>query len=233
MQNIPPQQPPMQPPEQPPMQPPEQPPSQFQPSFPPPPMQPPGVQQPDVQQPGVQPAAQQPAQQPPSGTHWFAFSQVRGFPLVNIGNGEKIGEVGDVLLDEHRRVAQAFITKVGFVHLRGPTYVPMANANIGRDAITFQPKAITERDMEHLKNLPKVSELIGIKVLTNIGEYIGTVADAHFDQNDGTVLAFEIKPEGAALRQRMLSSQNMTLPASGVVSFGPHLIVDANAIAGL
>ena len=233
MQNIPPQQPPMPPPEQPPMQPPEQSPSQGQPGFQPPPMQQPDVQQPSIQHPGAQPTVQHPAQQPPSGIHWFAFSQVRGFPLVNISSGEKIGEVGDVLLDEHRHMAQAFVTKVGFVHLRGPTYVPMADANIGRDAITFQPKAITERDMEHMKNLPNISALIGTKVLTNIGEYIGTVADAHFDQNDGTVLAFEIRPEGAALRQRMLGSQNMTLPASGVVSFGPHLIVDANAIAGL
>ncbi len=228
MQNIPPQQPPMQPPEQPPMQPPEQPPSQAQPGFQPPPMQQPGVQQPDVQ-----PAAPQPMQQPPSGTHWFAFSQVRGFPLVNISSGEKIGEVGDVLLDTHRRVAQAFVTKVGFVHLRGPTYIPLENANIGRDAITFQPKAVTERDVEQMKSLPKVSELLGARVLSNIGELIGAVADAHFDQNDGTLLAFEIKPEGAALRQRMLGSQNITLPVSGVVSFGPNLIVDANAIAGL
>lgn len=226
MQNIPPQQPPIQPPEQPPMQPPEQPPGQ--PGFPPPPMPPSSFQQP-----GVPPTAQQPMQPPAPGTHWFAFSQLRGFPLVNIGSGEKIGEVGDLLLDEHRRVAQAFVTKVGFIHLRGPTYIPMADANIGRDAITFQPKAITERDIEHMKSLPKVSELIGIRALSNIGELVGTVADAHFDQDDGTLLAFEIKPEGAALRQRMLSSQNMTLPVSGVVSFGPNLIVDANTIAGL
>ena len=215
MQNIPPQQPPMQPP--------EEPPGGVQPGFQPPPMQ----------QPAVPPAFPQPAQQPPPGAHWFAFSQLRGFPLVNISSGEKIGEVGDVLLDEHRHVAQAFVTKVGLLHLHGPTYVPLANASIGRDAITVQPKAVTEQDMEQMKGLPKVSELIGIRALSNIGELIGTVADVHFDQNDGTLLAFEIKPEGAALRQRMLGSQNMTLPLSGVVSFGPNLIVDANAIAGL
>jgi sporulation protein YlmC with PRC-barrel domain len=219
MQNIPPQQPPMQPPEQPPMQQP----GGVQPGFQPPPMQ----------QPAGPSPTPQPAQQPAPGTHWFAFSQLRGFPLVNISSGEKIGEVGDVLLDEHRRVAQAFVTKTGFIHLRGPTYIPLANANIGRDAITFQPKAVTEQDTAHMKGLPKVSELIGIRALSNIGELVGTVADTHFDQNDGTLLAFEIKPEGAALRQRMLGSQNITLPVSGVVSFGPNLIVDANAIAGL
>lgn len=211
MQNIPPQQPPMQPP------------GEGQPGFQPPPMQ----------QPAEQQTVPQPAQPSPPGGHWFAFSQLLGFPLVNISSGEKIGEVGDVLLDEHRHVAQALATKVGFIHLHGPTYIPLANANIGRDAITVQPKAVTEQEMAQLKTLPKVSELIGVKALSNIGEFIGTVANAHFDQSDGTLLALEIKPEGAALRQRLLGSQNLTLPVSGIVSFGQNLIVDANAIAGL
>lgn len=213
MQNMPPQQPPMQGP--------EYQPSEAQPGFQPPPMQQPG---------GA--SAAQPTQQPPVGVHWFAFSQLRGFPLVDISTGEKIGEVGDILLDQHRHMAQALVTKVGLIHLHGPTYIPLTNANIGRDAITFQPKALTEQDMATLKTLPKVSELLGIRVLSNIGELIGTVADVHLDQNDGTLLAFEIKPEGAALRQRLLGSQNVTLPVSGIISFGPNLIVDANAIAG-
>lgn len=209
------------PPQQPPMQGPEYQPSEAQPGFQPPPMQQPG---------GA--SAAQPTQQPPVGAHWFAFSQLRGFPLVDISTGEKIGEVGDILLDQHRHMAQALVTKVGLIHLHGPTYIPLTNANIGRDAITFQPKALTEQDMATLKTLPKVSELLGIRVLSNIGELIGTVADVHLDQNDGTLLAFEIKPEGAALRQRLLGSQNVTLPVSGIISFGPNLIVDANAIAG-
>lgn len=211
------------PPQQPPMQPPEQQPSEAQSNF----------QSPPIQQPSVPPTAAQPAQPSLTGGHWFVFSQLLGFPLVNISSGEKIGEVGDMLLDEHRHVAQALVTKVGFIHLHGPTYIPLAHANIGRDAITIQPKAVTEQEMAQLKTLPKVSELIGVKALSNIGEFIGTVADAHFDQSDGTLLALEIKPEGAALRQRLLGSQNLTLPVSGIVSFGQNLIVDANAIAGL
>lgn len=213
MQNIPPQQPPMQPP--------EYQPGEAQPGFQPPP----------IQQPDGSPAAQS-AQQPPAAVHWFAFSQLCGFPLVDISTGEKIGEVGDILLDEHRRMAQALVTKVGLVHLHGPTYIPLVNASIGRDAITFQPKALTEQDVTLLKALPKVSELLGIHVLSNIGEFIGAVADVHLDQNDGTLLAFEIKPAGAALKQRLLGSQNLTLPVAGIISFGPNLIVDANAIAG-
>lgn len=211
------------PPQQPPMQPPEQQPGEAQPSFQPPPMQ----------QPSVPPTAAQPAQPSPPGEHWFAFSQLRGFPLVNTSTGEEIGEVGKILLDEHRRMAQALVIKVGLVHLHRPTYILLANANIGRDVITFQPKALTEQDAALLKALPKVSELIDIKVLSSIGEFIGTVADVYFDQSNGTLLAFEIKPEGAGLKQRLLGSQNMTLPVSGIISFGPNLIVDANAIVGL
>jgi len=214
MQNMPPQ---------PPMQPPEYQQGNQQPSFQPPPMQ----------QPGGPPALPvQPAQQAPGAAQWFTFSQVRGHPLVDISTGEKIGEVGDILLDEHRRMVQAFVSKVGLVHLHGPTYVPLANANIGIDAITFQPTAQTEQDSAIFKALPKVSELIGINVLTNIGELIGSVDDARFDQNNGMLLALEIKPEGAGLKQRLLGSANTVLLLSGVISFGPNLIVDANAIAG-
>lgn len=216
MQNIPPQQPPTQPPEY------QQ--GETQPGFQPPP----------IQQPGGSPGAtSQPAQQSPVGTHWFTFSQLRGHPLVDISTGEKIGEVGDILLDEHRRMAQAFVSKVGLVHLHGPTYIPLVNASIGRDAITFQPKALTVQDLAILKALPKVSEMIGINVLSNIGELIGTVDNARFDQNNGELLALEIKPGSTGLKQRLLGSGNMVLPISGIISFGPNIIADANTIAGM
>ncbi len=218
MQEMPPQQPPAQPPD-------------YQSVGPPPPFQPAPTQPVDMS--GV--GATQPIQQQPSAgsAQWFTFSQLRGHPLINISTGEKVGEVGDILLDPRRRMIQAFATKVSVMRLHGPTYVSATNAKIGADAITFQPGGLAQQDEAMLRALPKVSDLLGIRVLTNTGQFLGTVGDVRFDQESGMLLAFEIKPEGGGLKQRLFGSKTSVLPAEGVISFGPDTVVaDVNAVSG-
>ncbi len=210
MQNMPPQQPPMPPEYQ----------ANTQPGF-----------QPPMQQSGGPSAAfVQPPQQASVNISWFTFSQLVGHPLVDMSTGEKIGEVGDIVLDEQRQRIQTFVSKVGLLHLHGPTYVPFTHATVGIDAITFRPITEAEQDTDSFKALPKVSELIGINVLSTIGELIGSVDDARFAQNDGTLLALQIKPENPGIKQRLLGGGSVSLPLAGVISFGPNLIVDANAV---
>ncbi len=176
-------------------------------------------------QPGASPMPSAPhPQQAPSAqrVRWVSFSKLIGHPLVDITEGRKIGEVRDVLLDEQRRFIQAFATKGGL--LRGPTYVPALKATIGADAVTFQPGALEGQDTSWFDRLPKASQIIGRRVLTDTGKLIGTVDNLRLDPNNNTALALEVKPEHTGLLHRLGSGRRL-MPATGIISYGPDTIV--------
>jgi uncharacterized protein YrrD len=182
---------------------------------------------------GAPTAASHPMQPPPlPSTPWFTFAQLRGHPLVDVSTGEKLGEVGDLLLDPQRRMVQAFATKVGFVHLHGPLLIPAANARVGADAITVQPGGQRAAAQAGLAALPRVSAFLGMRALTTSGQLLGTVEDVRFDQNSGALLAFEVQLADAGLKQRSLGAERLVVPMSSVLSVGgEQLMVDAAALA--
>jgi uncharacterized protein YrrD len=184
---------------------------------------------PPPQPPPASSAAPQPppTSQAPGGGQWVTFAQLRNHPLVNISEGREIGRVADVLLDEQRRVIQAFATKKSF--LRGPTYVPAVKASIGVDAITFQPGALEGQDTSWLDNLPRASALMGMRVLSQGGQVLGSVENIRFQQDNGMLLAFEIIPEQTGITHR-LSRGRRLLPATSIISYGPDAIIARDAI---
>ncbi len=154
--------------------------------------------------------------------NWVTFSQLRGHPLIAITQGKKRGEVHDLLLDQQRRSIQAFAMKGGLLH--GPLLVPATKATIGRDAVTFEPGALAGQDTSWLDTLPKASALLGMRVLSNTGQLLGTVEDLRIDTRDGTLAALELKPEQTGILHR-LGSRRRFLPTTGVISYGPDTIV--------
>lgn len=169
----------------------------------------------------VQPAPPQPGfflAQP----NWVTFSQLRGHPLIAITEGKKRGEVYDLLLDQQRHSIQAFATKGGLLH--GPFLVPASKATIGKDAVTFEPGALAGQDTSWLDALPKASSLLSMRVLTNTGQFLGTVEDLRIDTHDKTLIALELKPEQTGILHR-LGSGRQVLPTISVISYGPDTIV--------
>ncbi len=153
---------------------------------------------------------------------WVTFAQLRNHPLVNINEGREIGRVADVLLDQQRQRIQAFATKKRLLH--GSTYVPSATANIGADAIIFQPGTLEGQDTSWLDDLPHASELIGARVLSQNGQVLGSVEDIRFQQGNGMLLAYEINPEQAGAVHRLGRGRQL-LPASSIISYGPDAII--------
>jgi uncharacterized protein YrrD len=181
------------------------------------------------QPPLPQAAAPEPlaAGQPAGGGQWVTFSQLRNHPLVNIYEGREIGRVADVLLDEQRRVIQAFATKKGLLH--GPTYVPNIKASIGVDAITFQPGTLEGQDTSWLDNLPRASELLGARILSEGGQMLGTVENIRFLQDNGMLLAYEVKPAQTGVMHRLSRSRRL-LSAASIISYGPDAIITRDTI---
>lgn len=158
----------------------------------------------------------------PIHTNWIAFSQLRGHPLVDISAGKTIGKVDDVLFDEQRRVIQAFATRGHF--LRGPTLVPALQATIGLDAVTFQPGALAGQDTSWLDKLPRASGLLGNRILSATGQFLGTVEDLRIDPTNGMLAAFELSPNQAGISHR-LGSGHRILPLSSIINYGPDAII--------
>lgn len=212
------------PPTQPASQPPGTPSSeQYYQPIPPPPQPPPTLPSPPST-PSPQPLT---ASQGEEAGRWVTLSQLRNHPLININEGREIGRVADVLLDEQRRVIQAFSTKKGF--LRGPTYVPSAKASIGVDAIIFQPGALEGQDTSWLDDLPRASALLGARVLSQNGQVLGSVENIRFQQDNGMLLALEITPEQTGIMHRLDRGRRL-LPVSSIISYGPDAIIARETI---
>jgi sporulation protein YlmC with PRC-barrel domain len=153
---------------------------------------------------------------------WATFSQLRGHPLIAITEGKKRGEVYDLLLDQQRRSIQAFATRGRLLH--GPLLIPSSKATIGKDAVTFEPGALAGQDTSWLDALPKASALLGMRVLTNTGQFLGTVEDLRINTRDGVLIALELTPGQAGTAHR-IDSRRQILPTTSVISYGPDAIV--------
>ncbi len=158
----------------------------------------------------------------PDRINWITFSQLRGHPLVDITEGKNIGSVENILLDQQRQMIQAFATRGGI--LRKPTLVPALKAKIGLDAVTFQPGALAGQDTSWLDRLPKATDLIGMRILSDKGQFVGTVEDLRIDANNGMLVALELTPSQAGIPHRLGSSRQL-LPTTGVISYGPDAII--------
>ena len=173
------------------------------------------------------PAPQPPPQSvSPGRANWVTFSQLRGHPLIDIAAGKTIGTVDDVLLDEHRRAIQAFLTKGGLFHKA--SLVPAVRATIGADAVTFQPGALSGQDTSWLDTLPKASQIIGMRVLTNTGQLLGTVDNLRIERESASLIALELVPEQTGIAHR-LGSVRRLLASDSIISYGPDTIVAMEA----
>ncbi len=169
-------------------------------------------------------AAAQPSQQPPSAgrANWVSFSRLRGHPLVDISSGKTIGTVDDLLFDQHRQTIQAFLTKGSFFHKSN--LVPAQQARIGADAVTFQPGALAGQDTSWLEALPKASQLIGLRVISDSGQLLGRVEELRIAPDDAALAALELAPEQTGIPHRLGGARRL-LAASSVISYGPDTIV--------
>lgn len=171
-----------------------------------------------MQQPGELFA--QPGQQAGVG-NWVLFSQLRGHPLVDASKGHKVGDIQDVLLDQQLQSIQAFTYKAGM--LQGSGVVAAIQARIGADAVTFLPGTQARQDAATMSNLPKASEVIGRRVLTDTGRLLGIVHDLRFDQHSCQLLGIELAPEIGG-RQR-LGGREQLLPTDSILDFGPDVVI--------
>ena len=79
--------------------------------------------------------------------------------------------------------------------------------SIGPDAVTVRGSAVKER-LPELDKLPRMSDVIGHKMVTRSGRLLGSIDDMLIDGTDGTIIGFAVGEGVVATNLRTFSTHN-------------------------
>lgn len=123
-------------------------------------------------------------------------SQLVGRAVIDMDAAEKLGKIKEILMQrDGERVA-------GFVVVHGETLlgsggtrrtIPASALNaIGPDAIIVHGALIKDQPATQLDSLPRMSDVIGHKMVTQSGRLLGLIDDILIDGKDGTIIGFVV-----------------------------------------
>src|ERR1044071_6664602 len=119
-------------------------------------------------------------------------SQLIGRAVIDMEGAERLGKIREIIVQhDGERVA-------GFIVVHGETTVgtggkrrmiPAAAVySIGPDALTVRGSLIQE--LAELDNLPRMSDIIGHKMVTRTGRLLGVIDDMLINGTDGSIVGF-------------------------------------------
>jgi len=129
-------------------------------------------------------------------------SQLVGRAVIDMEAAERLGKIKEIIVQrDGERVA-------GFVVVYGETIVGTAGKrrmipasavhSIGPDAMTVRGSAMQE--LAELDNLPRMSDIIGHKMVTQSGRLLGVIDDVLINRADGTIVGFVV---GEGVRSKL------------------------------
>jgi uncharacterized protein YrrD len=129
-------------------------------------------------------------------------SQLLGRAVIDMEAAERLGKIKEIIVQrDGERVA-------GFVIVHGETIVGTGGKrrmipgsavhSIGPDAMTVRGSAVQE--LAELDNLPRMSDIIGHKMITQSGRLLGVIDDMLINRADGTIIGFVV---GEGVRNKL------------------------------
>jgi len=118
-----------------------------------------------------------------------------GLPVVDLTEGETVGEVRDVLFAPDMTLHSVLLEKPGL--MSAAKIVPIARLHaIGRDSVTIESRACIEefRDESGLIRslLEGTVKFVGRDVLTHGGEFLGRIEDVYVGPDLRTIIGYEV-----------------------------------------
>ena len=144
-----------------------------------------------------------------SATKMIKASQLVGRAVIDMEAAARLGKIKEIILQrDGERVA-------GFVVVHGETIVGTGGTrriipasalhSIGPDAITVRGSGMKERSPGDLDSLPRMSDVIGHKMVTRSGRLLGSIDDVLINGADGTIIGFAV---GEGVRNKLESVFN-------------------------
>ncbi|MEO8888312.1 MAG: PRC-barrel domain-containing protein [Jatrophihabitantaceae bacterium] len=118
------------------------------------------------------------------------FSEARGRKVVSIATAQTVGKIDDFVVDP----ATHSVIALGLKKTdSGNTLRWWAIAAFGADAVTVTgAEKITDADEQVAALTGKDHRVLGSRVLSTLGDELGTVADVDFDPTTGEILALHL-----------------------------------------
>ena len=162
-------------------------------------------------------------------------TELAGRAVIDIDAAEKVGHIDKLILDpEGRRVAGFVVARAGsgFPGTKDHVLIPASAVKaIGPDAVTIHQGAVVGSDIGRLETLPRGSDVIGRKVVSEDGRFLGKVSDVLIDRADGSIIGYLLAEHTPGRRlEEMLGkdkkrSEMPYLPADAKLKTGRDLIV--------
>lgn len=155
-------------------------------------------------------------------------SELDGRAVVDLEAAEKLGKIDKVILDPDGRQVAGFVVSRGssLFNSGTDTVLPASSVHaIGPDAVTVRVTAGAGAGDLHLDDLPRVSDLVGRKVVSEEGRFLGTVDDVLVDETDGRIIGYALHGDGSSGMGDLLSGERKDRQM-------PYLRADANLRAG-
>ena len=163
-------------------------------------------------------------------------TELAGRAVVDIDAAEKLGTIDKIILDpDGRKVAGFVVAKAGsgFPGSKSHTLIGAGAVHaIGPDAVTIRQSAVAGSDTTHLETLPRGSDVIGRKVVSENGRFLGKVSDVLIDRADGRIIGYLLtehtpgaKFEEMFGKDKKKRRESPYLPADTNIRTGRDLIV--------
>lgn len=129
-------------------------------------------------------------------------TQLIGRAVIDMEAAERLGKIKEIIVQrDGERLA-------GFVVVHGETIAATSGKrrmipasavhSIGPDAMTVRGSSIQE--LAELDNLPRMSDIIGHKMITQSGRLLGVIDDMLINRADGTIVGFVV---GQGVRSKL------------------------------
>jgi len=139
-------------------------------------------------------------------------SQLMGRAVIDMEAAERLGKIKEIIVQRDGERVAGFIVVHGetIVGTGGTRQMIPASAvySIGPDAMTVRGSAM-KQGLAELENLPRMSDIIGHKMVTRSGRLLGVIDDMLVNGADGTVIGFVV---GEGVRNKLENIFNPQRP---------------------
>ncbi|MDQ3703813.1 MAG: PRC-barrel domain-containing protein [Chloroflexota bacterium] len=155
------------------------------------------------------------------------FSELKGRAVVSLEDASKIGEVQDLMIEPGTRRIISLKVKTGM--FSSARLVPATDVkNVGADAVTISAHAVSAAGQEGNGNgsngstegtqaLVKLTGILGNKVVTDAGTFVGELHDILLEWVDLTITGYEVRESG-------MFAKTQEFAATPDVSYGDKMI---------
>jgi uncharacterized protein YrrD len=154
-------------------------------------------------------------------------TELAGRPVIDIDAAEKIGTIDKMILNPDGRCVAGFVVTrsgSGFPGSRAHVLIPSAAVHaIGPDAVTIKQSDVVGTDIGRLETLPRGSDVIGRKVVSEDGRFLGKISDVLIERTDGRIAGYLLSEHTPSKTGKGRSSPY--LPADAKIRTGRDLVV--------